>query len=408
VAQQHGDAARTVEGSEWPRGVHRGRGAGAREAYLLDRTIANSRFKSFALDAAGADLDTYEPGPLLPGHRTSMINDPPDGSIPALTPDARRALNERNQHLEEHYAENPEDVPNSERCIVTGNTFVPPLLPSFFNNTLQIVQSHDAVAILCEMIHDVRVISLTRRTHLPASIRKWAGDSIGRWEGDALVVDTTNFSTKTTLRGSGTGLHLVERFSLSNPNTLKYEFTIDDPASFVRVWTADSQMTRTTQRMYEYACHEAHYSMTNVLRGARFSEKQKEEVAMSAQGSLSDEQDVGRIPQDLARAWMQHDRAFIEGVLAPEWSVTQADGTILTRATVLGPFFDSVSFDSNVVDDVSVMLFGDTAVVRGRTTVSARVNGAPVSARIRFTDVFIKRNGRWQAVASHASTLTAP
>jgi len=122
----------------------------------------------------------------------------------------------------------------------------------------------------------------------------------------------------------------------------------------------------------------------------------------------TDEQQLLRIVQDLGRAWMQHDRAFIEGVLAPEWSVTQADGSILTRATVLGTFFESVSFDSNVIDDVSVLLFGDTAVVRGRTTASARINGTSVNARIRFTDVFIKRNGRWQAVASHASTLSAP
>jgi hypothetical protein len=115
-----------------------------------------------------------------------------------------------------------------------------------------------------------------------------------------------------------------------------------------------------------------------------------------------------QIQQDLARAWLRHDRAFIEGVLAPEWSVTQADGSILDRATVLGTFFDTVAFDSNVVDDVSVLLFGDAAVVRGRTSLSARVNDAPVSARIRFTDVFIRRSGRWQAVASHASALGAP
>jgi ketosteroid isomerase-like protein len=120
-----------------------------------------------------------------------------------------------------------------------------------------------------------------------------------------------------------------------------------------------------------------------------------------------DELQLRTIQQDLARAWMRHDRAFIEAVLAPEWCVTQADGTILDRATVLGTFFDAVTFDSNVIDDVTVMQFGETAVVRGRTTVSARMNGAPVSARIRFTDAFIKRDGRWQAVASHASALAA-
>jgi ketosteroid isomerase-like protein len=118
-----------------------------------------------------------------------------------------------------------------------------------------------------------------------------------------------------------------------------------------------------------------------------------------------DEQRLKNIQQQLARAWRQHDRAFIESILAPEWSVTQPDGTVLTRAVVLGTFFDAVTFDSNVIDDVSVMSFGDTAVVRGRTVASGTLNGAPVIASLRFTDVFIKRHGRWQAVASHASPL---
>ena len=241
--------------------------------YQLDRTVAISRNKSFELDAAG-DLDTYEPGPLLPGRRTSMINDPADGSVPALTSEGRRLLTERNEHLDKHYAENPEDLTFAERCLIVANTHIPPLLPAFYNNTLQIVQTRDSVVFLSEQIHDARVISLTRTTHLPSSIRRWAGDSIGRWEGNTLVVDTTNFSGKTTLRGSGLGLHLIERFSLSNTNTLKYEFTVDDPAVFTRSWSADSQMTRTSDAMYEFACHEANYSMGYILSGARFSEKQ--------------------------------------------------------------------------------------------------------------------------------------
>jgi uncharacterized protein DUF4440 len=118
-----------------------------------------------------------------------------------------------------------------------------------------------------------------------------------------------------------------------------------------------------------------------------------------------DEQQLRDIQQRLARAWLQKDRAFIERVLAPEWSVTQPDGQVLTRAMVLGPFFESVHLDTNTVDEVTVMLFGTTAVVRGRTVAAGTFNGAPVSARIRFTDVFIKRDGRWQAVASHASPL---
>jgi ketosteroid isomerase-like protein len=129
-------------------------------------------------------------------------------------------------------------------------------------------------------------------------------------------------------------------------------------------------------------------------------------VLAAAIQTADDEQFLKDTEQQLARAWSQHDRAFIENLLAPEWSVTQADGTMLTRRTVLETFFDAVEFDSNVIDDVTVALFGDTAIVRGRTVVSAKLNGAPVNARIRFTDVFLKRNGRWQVIASHASPLT--
>jgi ketosteroid isomerase-like protein len=129
-------------------------------------------------------------------------------------------------------------------------------------------------------------------------------------------------------------------------------------------------------------------------------------VLAAATQMADDEQFLKDTEQQLARAWSQHDRAFIENLLAPEWSVTQADGTMLTRRTVLETFFDAVEFDSNVIDDVTVALFGDTAIVRGRTVVSAKLNGAPVNARIRFTDVFLKRNGRWQVIASHASPLT--
>jgi hypothetical protein len=130
-------------------------------------------------------------------------------------------------------------------------------------------------------------------------------------------------------------------------------------------------------------------------------------AATATAQSADDERRLKDIEQQLARAWSQHDRAFIESVLAPEWSVTQANGEVLSRALVLGTFFDAVTFDSNVIDDVTVQLFGETAVVRGRTTASGSFNGTPMEARIRFTDVFIRRQGRWQVVASHASSLTA-
>jgi hypothetical protein len=240
--------------------------------YLLDRTLAISLDKEFELDAAG-DLDTYDPGHLLPGGRTSIIVDPPDGRVPALTPEGRQRLAERTAHLAQHYAENPEDLRNADRCLVVGNSSVPPMLPVFYNNLVQIVQTETSVAIVSEMIHDTRIVSLTRRQHLPPPVRQWKGDSIGHWDGETFVVDTTNFTDSTSLRGSSRSVHVIERFTRTAADTLAYRFTIDDPGTFVRPWTGESLLTRTTGRMFEYACHEANYSMFDVLRGARYREK---------------------------------------------------------------------------------------------------------------------------------------
>jgi hypothetical protein len=243
------------------------------QRYQLDRTAAASRVDpAFELDVAG-DLDTYEPGRLLPGRRTSQITDPADGRVPALTPEAQQRLNARNEHLKVHYADNPEDFPNTERCLLMANASAPPMLPVYYNNNLQIVQTTDYVMILSEMIHDARIIPLGRRSHLPGHIGQWKGDSIGQWEGDTLVVETTNFTTKTTLRGSGTALRVIERLTLVDFDTIQYQFTIEDAESFVRTWSGDSVLSRTDSQMYEYACHEANYSLSNVLRGARFQEK---------------------------------------------------------------------------------------------------------------------------------------
>ena len=243
--------------------------------YQLDRTAALTRdTPEFELDVAG-DLDTYVPGRLLPGNRTSIITDPKDGRVPALTAEAQRRLKDQAERQNSHYAEGPENFTFPERCLQVANTSSPPMMPAFYNNNIQIVQTRDYVLIVSEMIHDVRIIPLDGRAHLPAGVSQWKGHSIGHWDRDTLVVDTTNFTDKTTFRGSGTGLHVIERFSLTDPNTLKYQFTVDDPASFARSWSGESQMTRTDDRMFEYACHEANESLTNTLRGARFSEKQK-------------------------------------------------------------------------------------------------------------------------------------
>jgi hypothetical protein len=242
--------------------------------YLMDRAAVINAGKPFELEV-GADEDVFDWGHVLPNRRTSLVVDPADGRVPALTSDAQRLLVERAAHLAAHYAENPEERRNGERCLtmISGNAAGAPMLPAFYNNNVQIVQTSDYVMIESEMIHDARVIPLNGRPHLPAAIRQWKGDSIGRWEGDTLVVDTTNFTDQTSWRGSGSMLHVVERFTLSDPNTLSYQFTIDDPASFVRPWSAEMVMSKTEGRMFEYACHEANYSMTNVLRGARFGDK---------------------------------------------------------------------------------------------------------------------------------------
>jgi len=241
--------------------------------YQLDRTAAASHVDpAFELEVAG-DLDTYEPGRLLPGNRTSLITDPADGRLPALTPSAQRRLTERNAHVRDFYAQNPEDFTFAERCIIVANTSAPPMMPAYYNNTLRIVQTRDHVVFESEMIHDVRIVPMNGRAHLPAVIRQWKGDSVGRWDGDALVIETTNFTDKTTLRGSGPALKVVERLTLSDQDTLKYQFTIEDPESFVRPWSGESLMTRTSGGMFEYACHEGNQSLPMMMRGARLEER---------------------------------------------------------------------------------------------------------------------------------------
>jgi hypothetical protein len=149
------------------------------------------------------------------------------------------------------------------------------MLSGPYNNYVQILQNRDHVVILNEMIHDTRIVPLDGRPHAPSAIRSLLGDSRGRWDGNTLVVETTNFSDKTNVRGSGTGLRLVERFTRADAATLLYEFTVDDPESFVKPWTAILPMAKTDDQIYEYACHEGNYAMTGILRGARAGETAK-------------------------------------------------------------------------------------------------------------------------------------
>ena len=204
--------------------------------------------------------------------RTSLIVDPPDGRIPPLTTEAQKKAAARAEARRLHPADGPEDQSLADRCIVRGNTG-PPMLPAGYNNNYQILQTPEYVVILIEMIHDARIIPLDARPHLPGSIHQWLGDSRGRWEGKTLVVETTNFTARTNFRGSGENMRVVERFTRVAEDTLLYQFTVDDPQSFVRPWSGEIPMKKSEGSIFEYACHEGNHSMVNILNAARAEEK---------------------------------------------------------------------------------------------------------------------------------------
>ena len=223
--------------------------------------------------------------------RSSIIVDPPDGKVPPQKPEARK----RNATFlagavapdagEAAAAsgppgafDGPEVRPLAERCLLGFlSTAGPPSLPNYFyNNMKQIVQTSTSVMILNEMVHDARVIRIGGQ-HLPQTVRRWMGDSVGRWDGDTLVVDTTNFTKKTQFQGSSDQLHVVERFTRTGPDTLLYRFTIEDPDTWDRTWTGEYPWVTTKENLYEYACHEGNYSLANMLKGARLKEKEDAE-----------------------------------------------------------------------------------------------------------------------------------
>src|SRR5262249_54729398 len=207
--------------------------------------------------------------------RSSLIVDPPDGKVPPLTAEARQrnaaraaAIRGRGQY------DHPELRPLGERCIMSfGSNAGPPMLPNYFyNNNYQIVQTKDHVMILVEMVHDVRVIRIGGE-HRPKELRPWMGDSIGRWEGDTLVVETTNFHPLQTLRGASENLKVTERVTRTAADTMLYKFTIDDPTTFTQPWSGEVPFNRMTDLIYEYACHEANYALSNILSGERAKER---------------------------------------------------------------------------------------------------------------------------------------
>jgi len=246
---------------------------------VRDRNNADRRDGSVDADLARAYNDAwYDRGThlaMLNGiAQTSLVVDPPDGRIPALTPAAQQRQAARAQDRRDHPADGPENRSLAERCL--GFNAGPPMLPGPYNNFVQIFQGRDYVIVFNEMIHDARVVPVDGRAHPPASVRKYLGDSIGHWEGTTLVVDTTNFTDRTNFRGASERLHLVERFTRADANTLRYEFTVDDPASFTKPWKVVLPMTRSDEPIFEYACHEGNEAMQGILRGARFGERTPE------------------------------------------------------------------------------------------------------------------------------------
>jgi hypothetical protein len=205
--------------------------------------------------------------------RTSIIVDPPDGRIPSLTEDAQKRAAARAEARRLHPADGPENLTLGDRCIARPG---PPMVPAGYNNNHQILQTSEHVVIFSEMMHDARIIPLTPRPHLPDNVRQWFGDSRGRWEGNTLVVETTNFTDKTNFRGAGPNMRLIERFTRTDPDTLLYRFTIDDPQSFQKPWSGEIPMKRAEGPILEYACHEGNYSLVHTLTSARAEEKAAE------------------------------------------------------------------------------------------------------------------------------------
>ncbi len=230
---------------------------------------------------------------VVEDQRTSLIVDPPNGRLPALQPGVEMLTLSLSEDLGGTLpvrvraagigTDSHEDRGLAERCLLGFNSG-PPIVPAGYNQNIQLFQTSDYVVILHEMVHDARIVPLDGRDHLPAGIRQWMGDSRGYWDGDTLVVETTNFTDKTAsfnpsvaqAAGTGTHLHLTERFSLAGEDTLLYEYTVDDPTTFTRPFTAALPMSR-GNLMFEYACHEGNYGLYNMLAGARAQDAMTQE-----------------------------------------------------------------------------------------------------------------------------------
>ena len=280
-------------------------------AFAAKPTLTEAEAKAFVENASKASQDAQKPGTgpynriisyndfwldrgsmltrVNGEYRTGMVVDPPDGKVPPLTPEAKARLSRPRVgpgsadigcYPGLPCADNPEDRPISERCLMGVHPAGPPRLPGVYGNFNQIVQTNGYVTILNEMNHDARIIPFGR-PHLPAEMKSWMGDSVARWEGDTLVVDTTNIRNESRFRGASEALRVTERLTRADADTLVYRFTVDDPQTWTRPWTAEYAWVRSDQPVFEYACHEANYALGGIMRGERMREKEAAERAQA-------------------------------------------------------------------------------------------------------------------------------
>ena len=243
-----------------------------REARKLETTArgeVNGTRESRDLALAYNDFWWDRGDSVVETRRTSLVVDPPNGRVPALTPEAEARAAER-LRINQRPSWGPEDRPLGERCI-TGFNSGPPMLPAAYNMNVQIFQTADHVVILNEMVHNARIVPLDGSGH--GTVPMWTGVSRGHWDGDALVVETKNFLRETSFRNSSANLHLVERFQRMSDDVLLYSFTVTDPTTWTQPWSVELPMRSSDLPMFEYACHEGNYGMDGTLTGARAVEK---------------------------------------------------------------------------------------------------------------------------------------
>ena len=264
-----------------------------KEFYTLEEALAVEK------SAAARESEQTEPGTVADVHydfsqfgldrsqstfarnlRTSLIVDPPDGKIPSLTAEGQKRAADRAAARKAAGGQYDavENMPIGSRCIIMGGAG-PPLMNAGYNANYQIVQGPGVVMILTEMIHDVRIIPIDGRPVPPQGVRQWTGVSRGRWEGTTLVVETTNFNGRNPFRGASEQLKVTERFTRVAPDQISYRFTVEDPSTWAKPWTAEAPMAKTGGPIFEFACHESNYGIANILAGARADERGAAEAA---------------------------------------------------------------------------------------------------------------------------------